>query len=114
MGKAVAAMRAVLLDPASMCSVLVFSVDLSFFLCVFFCFFLQLHCLNGIPPMGNLGCLPHERPAATESRYPTCGACWVFFFSVSIIHQTLTWTTGSLTFVQMSVHVIAHRGVWTP
>ena len=35
-------------------------------------------------------------------------------FSVSIIHQTLTWTTGSLTCTQMLMHVIAHVGVWTP
>ena len=32
-------------------------------------------------------------------------------FSVSIIHQTLTWTKGSLTCIQMLMHVIA-RGVY--
>ena len=32
-------------------------------------------------------------------------------FSVSIIHQTLTRTTGSLTCRQMLMHVIAHRDV---
>ena len=34
-------------------------------------------------------------------------------FSVSIIHQTLTWTTGSLTCAQMLMHVIAYGVVWT-
>ena len=34
-------------------------------------------------------------------------------FSVSIIHWTLTWTTGSLTCTQMLLHAIAHRVVWT-
>ena len=38
----------------------------------------------------------------------------VWCFSVSVIHRTLTWTTGSLTCTQMSMHMIAHRGVWTP
>ena len=31
-------------------------------------------------------------------------------FSVSIIHRTLTWTTGSLTCAQMLMHAIAHGG----
>ena len=34
-------------------------------------------------------------------------------FSVSIIHQTLTKTTGSLTCAQMLMHAIAHEGVRT-
>ena len=32
----------------------------------------------------------------------------------AIIHWALTWTTGSLLCTQMLMHVIAHRGVWTP
>ena len=28
--------------------------------------------------MGNSGCFPQGKPAVTESRYPTCGARWVF------------------------------------
>ena len=28
--------------------------------------------------MGNSGCLPLGKPVATESYYPTYGACWVF------------------------------------
>ena len=34
-------------------------------------------------------------------------------FSVSKIHQTLTWTTGSLTCAQMLMHATAHKGLWT-
>ena len=33
--------------------------------------------------------------------------------SVSIVHRTLTWTTGSLTCAQMLMHAIAHGGVQT-
>ena len=43
-----------------------------------FCF-LQPYCPSGISPMGNLGCLPQGKPAATKSRYPTYCACWVFY-----------------------------------
>ena len=32
-------------------------------------------------------------------------------FSVSIVHQTLTWTTGSLTCAQMLMHATAQVGV---
>ena len=40
---------------------------------------LQLYCPFGISPMGDLGCFPQGKPAATEPRYPpTCCACWVF------------------------------------
>ena len=35
-------------------------------------------------------------------------------FSVSIIHRTLTWTTGSLSCAQMFMHAIAQRCVRTP
>ena len=28
--------------------------------------------------MGNLGCHPWGKPAATELHYPAYGACWVF------------------------------------
>ena len=41
-------------------------------------YFLRLYCPNGISPTGNSGCFPWGKPAATESRYPTYGACWVF------------------------------------
>ena len=36
------------------------------------------------------------------------------YVCVAIIHQTLTWTTGSSSCVQMLMHVIEHRGVRTP
>ena len=36
------------------------------------------------------------------------------YVCVAIIHQTLTWTTGSLTYAQMLMHAIAHGGVRTP
>ena len=36
------------------------------------------------------------------------------YVCVAIIHQTLTWTTGSSSCVQMLIHVIANRGVRTP
>ena len=56
-----------------------------------------------MPSPGKASCNSH----ATQ---PTAHAgC----FSVSIIHRTLTWATGSLTCTQMLMHVIARRGVWT-
>ena len=39
---------------------------------------LQLFCPNWISPIGYWGCLPRGKPDATESRYLTYGACWVF------------------------------------
>ena len=33
---------------------------------------------NGISPMGNSGCSSQVKPVATESRYPTYSAYWVF------------------------------------
>ena len=50
-----------------------------------FVLLLQLYCPSGIPPMANSGCPPVRAGCS----------------SVSIIHQTLTWTTGSLTCAQM-------------
>ena len=35
-------------------------------------------------------------------------------FSVSIVHRTLTCTTGALTCAQMLMHAIAHGGLRTP
>ena len=53
-----------------------------------------------VVPMGNSGCLQSR---ATQ---PTVHAgC----FSVSIIHRTLTLTTGSLTCAQMLIHAVVHR-----
>ena len=39
----------------------------------------------------------------------TVHTVFLIFFSVSIIDQTWTWTTGSLMCAQMLMHVIAHR-----
>ena len=65
--------------------------------------------------MGNLGRFPQGiKPAATESRYPTlinyemdAGS-----FCVSIIHQTLTWTTGSLTYVHDRSYACVYTHKW--
>ena len=67
-----------------------------------FVFFLRLYCAIGISPIRNSGCSPRGKPAATESRYQTYGACWLF--SVFIIHRTLTWTTGFLMCAQMLIN----------
>ena len=67
-----------------------------------------------------VGFLPWEIPVAFpwENRLQHCRTTqpWVHagYFSVSIIHHTLTWTTASLRCAQMLMHAIAHRGVWTP
>ena len=37
--------------------------------------------------MGNSGCLPQEKPAATESRYPTHGACCFLFYFFKCFHN---------------------------
>ena len=62
---------------------------------------------------GKCGLLSPGKPAATESRYPTYGTCWVCF-GVSIIHRTLSWTTGSFTRAHVLMYAIAHGSVRTP
>ena len=55
---------------------------------------LVLHyCPTGIVPLGNSARSLQEKPAATESSYPTFSALKKKFSS---IHRTLTWTIGSL------------------
>ena len=44
----------------------------------FFPLFSRVYCPNEIFPMGNLRCIPQEKPSATGSLYPTYGARWVF------------------------------------
>ena len=56
----------------------------------------QLYCSIGIFTMENSGSFPRGKLAATVLPYSTHGA-WCS--SVSIVHRTLTWTTGSLTCV---------------
>ena len=41
-------------------------------------YILQLYCPSKISTMGSSGCFSRGKPTATESRYPTKGACWVF------------------------------------
>ena len=88
----------------------------------YFYFFFWVHFLkkpfdnrivpNGISPMGNSGCFPRGKPAATESRYPTfCCMLGVLVFPYST--ELLTWTTGFLTCAQMLMHAVAHEGVRT-
>ena len=78
----------------------------------FFVNFLQPFCPKGISPTRNSDCfLGESQLRQSRATKPTVHAgC----FSVSIIHRTLTWTTGSLMYTQMLMHVIAHGGVRTP
>ena len=79
-------------------------------------FFTSFTFYNCIVPMGFLPweirvSFPGESQLRqSRATQPTVDAgC----FSVSIIHGTLTWTTGSLTFAQMLIRAIAHGGVRT-
>ena len=58
-------------------------------------FFIRLYCPIGIFSMGNLGSFPQGQPAS-DSR-ATQPMVHALCFNVSIIHRTMTWTTGSLT-----------------
>ena len=75
-------------------------------------FFVTTFYPSGFSPMKYSGSFPWGKPAATESRYPTYGACWVF----QCFHNPLNLTqiTGSLTCTQMLMHATAHGGVRTP
>ena len=61
---------------------------------------------------GNLGCFSQEKRAAIVQRYSVVFSC-VQCFHVSVNHQPLTWTTGSLTCVcdHSYARVRIHRGV---
>ena len=64
-------------------------------------------------PMGNLGRFSQGKSAVTELRYPTLINYKVHAgsFHVSIIHQTLTWTTWSWrTHMIMLTRVYTHKG----
>ena len=65
------------LIPFYLCSCFI-QLDFLFSSLLFIYLFIQLYYSFGISPMRNSGCSPRGKPAATESRYPTCGACWVF------------------------------------
>ena len=82
-----------------------------------FCIFYIFVVLMGISPMGNSGRFPQGNPAATESRYPTLIHYEVHAgsFRASILHRTLTWTTGSLTCVRDHSYTCVYtRGLGTP
>ena len=71
---------------------------------------------NYIVPMGFLPCeIRIAFPGKSQLRQSgaTQPAVHVGCFFVSIIHLTLTWTTGSVTCAQMLMHATAHRGVRT-
>ena len=73
-------------------------------------FFLQLYCPSWIFPREIRVAFPGESQLRQDrATQPTVHAWW---FSVSIIHRNLTWTTRSLT--QMEMHAIAHGGLRTP
>ena len=63
---------------------------------------------------GNSGCFPCGKRAAIVRRYTVFYISSVQCFHVSIIHQTLTWTTGSLSCVRdHSFACICTRGLGT-
>ena len=68
--------------------------------------------------MGNLGRFPWGKPDVTVGLpnlwYVLFFSSFFFFFSVSIINRTLTWTTGSLMCAQMFMHAVVHGNVQTP
>ena len=83
----------------------------TFFVCLFVLFYKYIVPLEFLPWKIQVA-LPKGKPTATELGYPIYGACWMFQFCK--IHRTLTWTTGSSTFIQVLIHAIAHGGVRTP
>ena len=82
--------------------------------CFFFCCCFFYNCI--VPS----GFLPWEIqvafPGESQQRWSnaTQPSVHTRCFSVLLIHQTLTWTTGSLTYAPMLMHAVAHRGVQTP
>ena len=70
-----------------------------FFVCWFFC--------NCIVPLEFLSQQLRQSRAIQRTVHSGC-------FSVSIIHRSLTWITGSLTCAQILMHAVAHGGVGTP
>ena len=66
-----------------------------------------------IVPMENSGCFFFPGESQLRQSRATQPKVHAGCFSVSIIHRTLTWTTGSLVCAQMLMHAIAHQGVRT-
>ena len=69
-------------------------------------FFFTTIAPSGFPPWDIRFAFQGQSRATQPAMHTGC-------FSVSIIHGTLTWTTGSLTCAQMLMHVTAHGGVRT-
>ena len=71
----------------------------------------KLYCPIGISHLGHSGCFSREnhlqQSCATQPMVQA--GC----FSLSIIHQTLPWTTGSSTCAQVLMHVTEHGSVRT-
>ena len=63
---------------------LIYEVRSTFTSYFYFTFTFNNYCPNGIFPMGNLGCLPKGKPAATGSRHPTNVITAKFSFSLSL------------------------------
>ena len=61
---------------------------------------------------GKFGLLSLGKASCDRVTLPNL-RCMLGVVSVSIIHRTLTWTTGSLTCAQMLMHAIAHGDVRT-
>ena len=82
-----------------------------FVLLLFFAFYFTTLLSHRDFSHGKFGLLsPGKASCDSRATQPTVHAgC----FSVSIIHRTLTWITGSLTCAQMLMHAIAHGGVIT-
>ena len=80
-----------------------------------YCHFLNL--IHFIIPFGKFG-PPYpgrNTSAARVALRSYTSACWGVFFRVSVIHQTLTGTTGSLTCVRdNSYECVYTRGLATP
>ena len=73
-------------------------ITLSLYFCILYTLLSQWEFVIS-PPREIRVAFPQGKPAATESLYPTLINYKVHAgsFCVSMIHQTLTWTTGSLT-----------------
>ena len=52
-----------------------FLIIIIYYLLLLLLLLLQLYYPIGISPIENLGCFPRGKPAVTELRYPTYGAC---------------------------------------
>ena len=80
-------------------------------------YFLQLYCPNGISSFRKFGLVVPLPPPPGESQLRQSRATQLAVqagcFSVSTIHRTLTWATGSLTCAQMLMHAMAHGDVRT-